>query len=383
MSQTYKTSIINDTRTITEFRGCTFSQFKKKSVIKELETALLNSRIEQSCYWCAELVCSGHLIDLWDCLFIYYGKHVHSSNLNISIYLMFRFETFKNIIRDEYLENELDIRNDERIRKLFSEIICILCEASVQYTITFVKIKPNEYDIPSISDKLKAPNLKYATQIMTSDDPLELYIAVNELAYCISYDADHLKSHMAFFWIEWIYGYENICKHQGNKKQGACRIFAPVALQRQNDIVWIIWDIFINEIKIRTTKHKLSNVLNMQKVLDAFLDMFCVQYNRVCFGRRKYILYIIASMLCDKNIDLTKSIVSKSQKENISCISKNINSIYKQIKNNENNKTTKQNNKNNDNENDNIKLSMAERTTGNKMNIISDFEEEFTPRIQL
>ena len=380
MTQSYKSSIITDTRTTSDFRGCTFSKFKKISALKELETSLLNSRIEQSCYWCAELVCSGHFIDLWDCLFMYYGKHIHSSNLNISIYLVFRLEKFKSIISEEYSENEIDIRNDERIRKLFSEIICILCDASVQYTITFVKIKADEYNISAISDKLKAPNIEYATQIMTPEDPSELYIAVNELAYCISYDADHLNSRMAFFWIEWIHGYEIICKKQGNKKQGACRIFAPVASQRQNDIIWIIWDIFINEIKIRSKKHKLSNIPNMQKVLDAFLDMFCVQYTQVCFGRRKYILYIVASMLCDKNVNLSKSIITKAQKDDISRISKNINAIYKQIKTNENNKPTKTNTVDDGNENC-INIPMAERST-DKMDLIAQFEEDFTPRVQ-
>ena len=93
-------------------------------------------------------------------------------------------------------------------------------------------------------------------------------------------------------------------------------------------------------------------------------------------------------MLCDKNVNLSKSIITKTQKDDISRISKNINAIYKQIKTNENKKTIKKNTGDDgddgDDENDEngIKIPMAERSTDNKMDLIAQFEEEFTPRVQ-
>lgn len=361
------TVLITDSRIGSEFSGQTFSKFKKSNVLKELEKSLLNARIEQSCYWCAELICAGHFIELWDGLFSFYGKHIHANNLNISVYLVFRLEGFKVILREEYTGFELEARNDERIRRLFGEIICILCGTPLHYNITFIKIKPDEYSITSISDKLKAPNIEYGTQTMTPEDPSELYIAINELAYCVSLSSDKLNQHMACFWIEWIYGYEIICKKKGDVKRGSCRAFAPVASARQHDLVWIIWDVFINELNQRPDHdHKL----NEKKIMDALLNIFCLQYSSACFNRRKYVLYIATALLCDKNINAVEPIMNNTRKQTILNIFENIDSIYKQIKKNE------------------IKLPkiiasipLAEKTSEDKMDIIFQLEDEFTPRL--
>ena len=36
---------------------------------------MIQEKIEVSCYWCAELICSGHYMELWELLFLYYTKY--------------------------------------------------------------------------------------------------------------------------------------------------------------------------------------------------------------------------------------------------------------------------------------------------------------------
>ena len=71
---------INDIRAQPQFKGISFSGYKKTEVRKQLVQNLLNGKIEPACYWCAELICAGHYTDIWENILHYFGKHIHLGN---------------------------------------------------------------------------------------------------------------------------------------------------------------------------------------------------------------------------------------------------------------------------------------------------------------
>jgi hypothetical protein len=314
---------ISDIRSEIEFKGITFSKFKRTDVKKELLNSLSTGRIEQALYWSTEFICCGCFIELWDIILNFVGKHIHLGNPKLPIYLEMRFNKFKEIISN-YVGFELNMRNNDKVRKLFAEIIAIICNSKKKHSIESVKIKKHdEFDMTSMASKLKAPTVEYATAIFKKDDPKELFIAINEFAYHVSKHS--LNSLEACYWLEWIMEFEALCK----KKKELCicerRSFVHVDEKCVKEPIWIIWDVLFH-----TNSKSKSEV--SKKILTSIFELFCIRYTSGSKKKRKYLLYFAISLLTDK-FDSTINIIEN--KESVDNITKKIDLIYKEIKKNE------------------------------------------------
>lgn len=351
---------INDIRSDKDFKGITFSEFKKTDVKKELIKNLYNSKIEPACYWSAEMICAGHYADLWDAIIGFYTKHIHIGNPKLITYLELRINNFKDIVSNGYRDQELRLRNNEKMRKLFGEVMCVLCEARKKHCYAEVKVKKEDFDLTQMTDRFKAPNVNYAEEIFLKEDPKELFIAVNELAYNLTEIGKNSVS--ACYWIEWIIEFETICKQKKEKFKCERREFAKVDPKCQMDIVWIIWDVFLNESKKRNTLVK--------RIISSALNIFCLRYRPGCHKKRRLLLYFVIEVFTEP-YSLDEEIVRDKTK--IQIIIQNINKIYKQIKKNEHSPGT-------DYLYQNIKASNLEKTIA-KLETMNNLGAEYIPRI--
>ena len=351
---------INDVRTDKDFKGITFSEFKKTDVKKEIITNLYNAKIESACYWSAEMICAGHYADLWDTIISFYTKHIHIGNPKLITYLELRINNFKNIVSNGYTDQELRLRNNEKMRKLFCEVMCVLCEARKKHCYSEVKVKKEDFDLTQMTERFKAPNIKYAEETFLKDDPKELFIAVNELAYNLTDEGKNSVS--ACYWMEWIIEFETICKQKKEKFKCERRGFANVESKLQMDIVWIIWDIFLNESK------KRSNLV--QRIINSALNIFCLRYRMGCHKKRRLLMYFVIEVFTEP-YSLEEDIVRDKAK--IITITENINKIYKQIKKNEHSPGT-------DYLYQNMKTTNLEKTIA-KLETMNNLGAEYIPRI--
>lgn len=315
---------INDKRLKKDFKGMTFSIFKKSAAKKQLLNNLKNGEIESCCYWAAEYICAGHFMDLWELIFLYVSKNIHLGNPKIALYLNMRYQIYENILDIGYTENEFRMRNNSKIRKLFAEMISIICLSKKKNPFVVIKVKEDDYNIAKISYKLKADSVKYGQSIFMKEDPKELYIAINELAWAIN--SRNKKSNLAYYWIEWVLGYDNICKKNKQEIQECGRRKIEVNVDYQKDNVWIIWDTLLHE-----ANKKDQSIL---KIIKALKSLYCIKYTPGLKKRRRFILYYAVSFLTEPLEDV-KLIKSDADKKTIMNVTSNINMVYKEIKKNE------------------------------------------------
>ena len=312
-------SEINDIRSVKDFSKTTFSGFKKTEVLSTLLKTITRNNIESSCYWCSEIICSGYYIELWEIIILFVCKYIHIGNPKLSVYIENSINNFKKIV-NEFNNDEIHLRNNENIRKMFAEIICILCKSYRKHPLAENKIKHEDYDMNNIGDKLKAPNVNYISNIFKDGDLKETYISLNELYYNINTLKDTV---MSCYWIDWIIEFDyNLRKNKSNFCFCSKRNYVTDDSDKSN-MIWIVWDIFL-EISANKSIEK--------RLIESLLTLFILKFTKTTPKKRRFILYNCVSILTE-NINHNISIID--DKNIIVNIHNNIHKIYKQIQSNE------------------------------------------------
>lgn len=316
---------INDIRSPGDFKGFSFSRYKKADVRAQFIDSIHKGKIEPACYWCAELVCAGHYGDIWEMITYYMAKHIHLGNPKLPIYIEMRYNVFRNIMLNNILPTELGLRNDEKMRKLFAEIICTLALSNKKPSFEPIKInRLEEFDMTQMTDRLKAPDMSFAAPIFQSKDPKELFIAVNEFAYCVS-DRQNANMMKACYWIEWVIEFDNVCRKRKEICKCERRVRYQVEPKFQMDIIWLFWDTLIHYCEL------LKNPL-LEKCLSAIQRLFCIKYTTAACKKRRYMLYYAVGLLTEP-VSLNVEILPNKQV--LKTVIDKIGEVYKQIKKNE------------------------------------------------
>ena len=323
----HEASYINDIRDVSDFKGISFSNYRKSEVKRAFADNIHRVKLEAACYWCAELVCAGHFMDVWEIFLYFLGKYVHLGNPRLVIYLESRFRIFRNIMEKEILATELHLRNVQNIRKLFAEVVCILSLSPRKHCVEPIRInRVEEFDMTHMPERLKAPCVKYAEPVYQEEDPKELYIAINEFSYSVSKEGKSLVT--ACYWIEWVIEFDVICKRNRQVCKCQRRNYVHVDPKYQKDIIWLIWDALLHY----ATADGHGEFI--QRIMQSLRELFSIKYTTGCCKRRRYLLYFAVGLLTDP-VPTSVEIVSLDHKRILASVVEQIHMVYRQIKHNE------------------------------------------------
>lgn len=323
-------TLINDIRTPTDFRARTFSNFKKTEVKKQLMDCISENKkkVQEACFWAAELILAGQYNDLWEVILLYVGKNIHTGNPKLPIYLETRYQCFLSIINNSAYLTELHTRNSSNMRKLFAEIICVLCFSNKKHSFEHMKLNgEEEFDIENIAERLRAPNTNFAADVFRRKDPKECFIAANEFAYSL----DARDTFMACYWVEWMIAFDGECKKRREQCLADRRTHVPVPAKHQEDVIWILWDILAYAVEKRENIGPKIREL-WSRIISALLQLFCIHYTPGCAKKRRFLLYFAVAILTE---DVNYSVEMISNKPMIEVVIKNIDNVYKVLKENE------------------------------------------------
>lgn len=274
---------IEDTRTIDQFKVTTFSKYKRTDVKKEWMNCMMKGQVEAVCHWTIELLCSGLILDLWDLFFLFSFKYIR--NPKVPLYLDMRYQQFK---KEANQTDELSLRNQEEIRKLFLEVVGVLCTSTRSHGYEIVQVTP---EVPK--SRLKAPTITF-NKAFKSEDPKELFIPLNEFSYMLSVK----DSVGACFWLEWMF----LLFHKHKTM--------IVRDKKKLDPIWLVWE---------TIEGYAKDPL-VEKVVASIVSLFSVGYSPSSKEKRRFMIYYAISLCCEtiqceeliKDKKIIEQILSKS-----------------------------------------------------------------------
>ena len=257
--------LVEDTRPATDFRVKTISGYKVTDVQSAFKKSLTDSRLEEACHWGIELLCSGYIQKIFNCLFNIFTKNVYTNNPLLAQKLLIRFEFFINI-KNLFLMNAkkvnekeilLKLRNVQAIRNQLVELIVIVVNSNKGKSLNLPSIKS-----VSVTDKMSARDETEIRNYIKYGDSKELQLAGNEFVTAVKRN----DSARGLFWLSWISTIEKLTIKQTRReyKQGYRKI-ANVDEKYHYDFIWLFWEIILNQVKHRDTGVK-NQVISLYRL---------------------------------------------------------------------------------------------------------------------
>jgi hypothetical protein len=240
-------------------------------------------------------MCSGLIHSCWNTLFLSSAQHINRGAPQSFLYLSRMYERFAPLEQQYSLMTMTDIRNNSEARQLLCEVGASLALTRKAKLPSLPIIKPDHDFTPLvIQEMLKAPSNSYARTIMKQEDPMELYVPINEFAYSLRPETRDASK--ALYWISWILKYA--AKYKEDQKTYL------ICGYRSNDYVeekflrspiWILWAVVLES--MRTSPQTTI----VTQYIETLYKMYCLRWGQGDLKKRLPFLTTSVLYLCESN----------------------------------------------------------------------------------
>jgi hypothetical protein len=287
--------VVTDGRTVADFQKFTFSGHLRTHVYKVLDENIKLGHADYACYWTLELLCSGLVHSIWTTLFESAARHINRAGPNVFLYLVQSYEKFAPYEAHYSIMAMTDMRNNITVRN-------IVCEAAASTALTrknklpsLPTIKPeHDFQHATVQENLKSPSANYARSLIKEEDPLDLYVPINEFTYCLR--AESRDCSRALYWISWILKFSSVYKN--TKKVPLECAFRPnpyIDDSYARNVIWLFWDIIHNAVRISPQAGVLT------PYIDALYKLHCLRWNPSVMKNRCCFLICACLFICESN----------------------------------------------------------------------------------
>jgi len=311
---------INDSKTAKDFKTDTYNKFKKKDVFKLLYSQIKNQNIDNSNHWGAELIISGHLVELFEKIIEFYITEISIKNPKYIIYLWKQYEQFTDIVNS--LDDILEARNVLEIRNMFIDIITTIT-LSNQYTLPKIE-KVNISEISQISNiRILFSSKDLLIPFLKPNDISQIFIPVNEILNHIKTPRNS-SSDMVIYWLSWLVMWETEYFKKNNIGGLSERSNDKIEKIYWRDFIWLLWEIVIHEANLK------SNNIIVEIVNKSY--RFYVYYHNKKNKFKKIYFLIYSILILIHPVDFTINMYGSFENYGkIILATANVNSLYSYI----------------------------------------------------
>jgi hypothetical protein len=264
-------------------------------VYKVIEENIKLGHADYTCYWVLELLCSGLVHSLWQTLFECSAKHINRAAPNVFLYLVQKYERFATYEGQYSVMAMTGIRNNHEVRNMVCEAAATIAFCRKNKLPPLPKIKPeHDFQQLTIQENLKSPSANYGRHITLRNDPLEIYIPLNELVYCLRPESRDITR--ALYWSAWLLKYASQCKKQ-NKIDLTCnsRTNSFIDDKHSTHVIWLLWDVVLDSAKNSPQAGLL------EPYTDALFKLHCLRWNPSVLKNRLPFLQTAMLFICESN----------------------------------------------------------------------------------